>query len=123
MINNYNEDMIIPNTQKNEKRLQRVLKIVVSATDLTPEFKLAFKAYINETISDIRERGIASYHDLIDYLREKAEQGIDGAEMLSPEQKISRKCLIRLLAELAKLRRCNRKSFWPGTCRGRIKAS
>ena len=123
MINNYNKDMKTPNTPKNERRLQRVLKIVVSATDLTPEFKLAFKAYINETIRDIRERGIASYHDLIDYLREKAEQGIDGAEMLSPEQKISRKCLIRLLAELAKLRRCNRKSFWPGTCRGRIKAS
>ena len=68
--------MKTPNTQKNEKRLQRVLKIVVSATDLTPEFKLAFKAYINETISDIRERGIATYHDLIDYLREKAEQRI-----------------------------------------------
>lgn len=112
-----------PNTQKNERRLHRILKMVVSATDLTPEFKLVFKAYINETICDIRERGIASYHDLIDYLREKAERRIDDEELFTPEQKISRKCLIRLLAELAKLRRCNHRSFWPRTCRGRIKAS
>ena len=76
-----------PNTHKNELLLQRVFKIVVSATDLTPEFKLVFKAYINETIGDIRERGIASYHDLIDYLREKAEQGIDCNVWLTPEQK------------------------------------
>lgn len=90
-----------PNTHKNELLLQRVFKIVVSATDLTPEFKLVFKAYINETIGDIRERGIASYHDLIDYLREKAEQGIDCNVWLTPEQKNYSKCVMRLLAELA----------------------
>ena len=114
---------MITTTLKNERRLQRVLKIVKSTTNFTPELKLACQQCINQAISDVQEKHITSYHDLIDYLREKANQGIDSAGFLTSEQKVYLKSWTYICAEIAKLRRCNKTIFWPGKTHGRIKAS
>lgn len=114
---------MIHTTLKNERRLRKVLKMVISSTDFTPEFKFACKQCINQTIDDIREKQITTYHDLIDYLREKANQGIDSSEVLTAEQKVQLKCWTYICAEIAKLRPCHKKCFWPGKIHGRIKVS
>lgn len=108
-------------TKRNEQSLERVLNIVLSATDCSPEFKLAFKTFTNNLITDIRERGISTFHSLIDYLHDKANQDIDRAGNLTLDQKIYWKCVTRMLAELAKLRHSNKRSFWPGKHRNRIR--
>ena len=102
------------NTRRNEKRLKRILKIVLAASVLSPEEKLGFRLYINQTITEIKERGITSYHALIDYLHDKANQSIDAAENITIEQRIYWKHQTLLLAELAKMRRCDNRGFRPG---------
>lgn len=108
-------------TKRNEQRIERVLRIVLSASDYSPEFKATFKIFTNKVILDIREREIATFHDLIDYLHDKANQDIDRADDLTPEKKCYWKCVTCMLAELAKMRRSNKRSFWPGKYRNRIK--
>ncbi len=108
-------------TKRNEQILMRVLKIVLSATDCSPEFTLAFKTFTNNVILDIRERGISTFSSLIDYLHDKANQDIDRTEDLTLDQKSYWKCVTRMLAELAKLRHSNKRSFWPGKHRNRIR--
>lgn len=107
-------------TRKNEKRLLCIKKIVKSRKDLSPEFKFAFGIYVNQTIENIRERNITTYHDLIDYFRDRVEWAIENNELLTPEEKQEKIFLVHLLAELAKLRRCSRKPFYPVVMRGRL---
>ena len=114
---------MIQTTQKNERRLRCVLKMIISSTDLTPEIKFVCRQCINQTIADVREKQISSYCDLIDYIREKANQRIDCEGLFAPEQKAYLKCWTYICTELAKLRRCNQKSFWSRKMHGRIKAS
>lgn len=99
------------NTRRNEKRLKRILKIALAASFLSPEEKLSFQLYISRTITEIKERGIVSYHALIDYLHDKAKQSIDRAENITPEQRVYWKYQTFLLAELAKMRRCENRGF------------
>ncbi len=104
-------------TRKNERRLLCLKKIVDRDSNLTPEFKLSVKLYIDWTIQDIKERNIATYHDLIDYLKERAELAIENSDNLTPEQRMNRRALVYILAELAKRRRCEKKPFWTGCSR------
>lgn len=104
-------------TRKNERRLLSLKKIVNHEPNLTPEFKQSVKLYIDRTIQDIKERNIATYHDLIDYLKERAELAIENSDNLTPEQKTNQKVLVYILAELAKRRRCEKKPFWTGCSR------
>ena len=84
------------------------------------EFKLASKLLIDELIEEVKNRHITRYHDLIDYLRGKAESRIEHNENLSPEQKQYLKLILRLRAELIKRWPYIRKPFWPGKKHGRI---
>lgn len=109
-----------PSTLRNECRLMVIKRLVDRWSNCTEEFKLALKLYIDELIVDIRNRSIARYHDLIDYLSKKAEKNIDNNEELAEEEKLFFKIVVKLKAELLKRWPYIRKSFWPGSSRGRI---
>ncbi len=95
----------IPKTKKNVRRLKKVKQILDSYPDLSPEFKLGFKLFVNRIIDDVRARKIESYNDLIDYLRDKANAAVDNNYTLSDFECHNAKFLIRCLAERAKIRR------------------
>lgn len=107
-------------TKRNEYRLIIIKRLVDRWSNCTEEFKLAIKLYIDELIVDVRNRRIARYHDLIDYLSKKAEKNIDNNEELAEEEKLFLKIVVKLKAELLKRWPYIRKSFWPGSSRGRI---
>lgn len=109
-----------PSTKRNESRLMVIKRLVDRWSNCTEEFKLALKLYIDELIVDIRNRRIVRYHDLIDYLSKKAEKNIDNNEELAEEEKLFLKIVVKLKAELLKRWPYVKKSFWPGSSRGRI---
>ena len=107
-------------TRRNELRLKIMKHLVDRWLNCTEEFKLAAKLYIDELIADVRNRRIARYHDLIDYLCRKAEERIEDNDNLYPNEKQFLKIVARLKAELIKRWSYFRKPFWPGSRRGRI---
>lgn len=109
-----------PSTRRNELRLKIMKHLVDRWHNCTEEFKLAAKLFIDELIVDVRNRRIARYHDLIDYLCKKAEERIEDNDNLYPNEKQFLKIVARLKAELIKRWPYFRKPFWPGSRRGRI---
>ena len=109
--------------KNNERLLLKILNMIVSSSEYSPEFKLAFKLYINDLIDKVRVRKIGTYHALIDYLHEKADLCIDDTSVFTLEQKLYLKCYTCLCSEMAKFCRCSRSSFWPGMVHGKIKQS
>ena len=107
-------------TKGNEYRLMVIKRLVDKWSNCSEEFKCALKLYIDELIVDVRNRRIARYHDLIDYLSKKAEKNIDNNEELTEGEKLFLKIVVKLKAELLKRWPYIRKSFWPGSKRGRI---
>ena len=107
-------------TKRNEFRLLIIKRLVDRWSNCSDEFKLAIKLYIDELIVDVRNRRIARYHDLIDYLCKKAEERIEDNDNLYPNEKQFLKIVARLKAELIKRWPYFRKPFWPGSRRSRI---
>ena len=107
-------------TKRNEFRLKIIKRLVDRWSNCSEELKLAVKLLIDEIIEDVKKRHIARYHDLIDYLRAKAETRIEQNDNLPPERKQYLKAILRLKAELIKRWPYIRKQFWPGTKHGRI---
>ncbi len=109
-----------PSTKRNEYRLIIIKHMVDRWSNYSEEFKLAAKLLIDELLVEVKNRHITRYHDLIDYLSKKAEKNIDNNEELAEEEKLFFKILVKLKAELLKRWPYIRKSFWPGSSRGRI---
>ena len=109
-----------PSTKRNEYRLIIIKHMVDRWCNCSEEFKLAAKLLIDELLVEVKNRHIARYHDLLDYLRGKAETRIEQNENLPPERKQYLKVILRLKAELIKRWPYIRKQFWPGSRRVRI---
>lgn len=109
-----------PSTKRNEFRLIIIKRLVDRWSNCSDEFRLAAKLLIDELLVEVRNRHIARYHDLIDYLRGKAETRIEQNDNLPPERKQYLKAILRLKAELIKRWPYIRKQFWPGIKHGRI---
>ena len=107
-------------TKRNEYLLKIIKRLVDKCSNCKEEIKLAIKLLIDETLVAVKNRHIARYHDLIDYLRGKTEFRIEHNEELSQGQKFYRKVIVRLISELAKHWSYIRKPFWPGKRHGRI---
>ena len=93
----------------------RILKLAKNWIDANPdvsdEDKLLFKQFVDCLIMEVRERRIARFSDLVDFLKSKADSRIDANEQLTPAQKLFLKTQIHVVAN--RLKQEYRRTFCP----------
>ena len=93
----------------------RILKLAKNWIDANPdvsdEDKLLFKQFVDCLIMGVRERRIARFSDLVDFLKSKADIRIDANEQLTPAQKLFLKTQTHALAD--RLKQEHRRTFFP----------
>lgn len=93
----------------------RILKLAKNWIGVNPnvsdEDKLLFKQFVDCLIMEVRERRIARFSDLVDFLKSKVDNRIDENDQLTLAQKLFLKIQTHALAD--RLKQEHRRTFFP----------